>query len=121
MPRPLDRLTIKNASGPFATQLKSELEPWSVTVANAINLQVGPAIASADTISPSSPAHHITGTATINTISVPAGWIGMWIFIPDGLYKLGTSGNIAIASNAVVGRPMFMVYDAGTQLFYPSY
>ncbi|HLG97162.1 MAG TPA: hypothetical protein VKX49_12690 [Bryobacteraceae bacterium] len=83
--------------------------------------QVGTAIASAATIAPTTPVVHVTGTTTINTITVPSGFPkgGTLILIPDGLWSTGTSGNIAIATTGVVSKALLEVWD-GTK-FYPSY
>lgn len=81
---------------------------------------IGGAVASAATISPTGPIFHVTGTTTINTINLPyTGFTGEITIIPDGLWATGTSGNIALASTAVVSKALTMAYD-GTK-WYPSY
>ena len=117
----LDRLTIHHAKGPFASELKQKLEAWSTRVANRVNQSVGPAITSASAVVFSHVAHHVTGTAQIDTISVPNGFEGELRLIPDGAFTLGTSGNIAIASTATVGKMMILHYDPATSKWYPSY
>ena len=87
---------------------------------------VGVALASAATITPTSPMHHITGTTQITTITAPAnltagGMGGCLVLIPDGAWTTGTAGNIALASTAVVNRALTMCYDSGTTKWYPSY
>jgi len=63
---------------------------------------------------------HVVSTGTINTLTPPfSGFRGSVILIPDSAFTTGTSGNIAIASTAVVGKAMTMTYD-GTK-WYPSY
>lgn len=118
MARPIGRLSLPPRAG---HEMKDALEPWSQKVADAVNQEVGKAIASAATVIPAHRVHHITGTTAINTISVHAGFIGEVRFIPDGAFTLGTSGNVAIASTAVVGRLMILQYDPVTSKFYPSY
>ena len=90
------------------------------------SLNVGSAIVSATTIAPSAPLTHVTGTAQINNIGVPpqfaqSGFGGCLRLIPDGAFTTGTSGNIAIASAAVVSRTLEMCYDNATAKWYPSY
>jgi hypothetical protein len=89
-------------------------------------LPVGSAIAAASTITPTSAIHHITGTVQINTITAPSqfaasGMGGCLRLIPDAAFTTGTSGNIAISSNAVVSRALELCYDNGTSKWYPSY
>ena len=89
-------------------------------------LPVGSAIASASTITPTSAIHHITGTVQINTITAPSQFAsssmgGCLRLIPDAAFTTGTSGNIAISSNAVVSRTLELCYDNGTSKWYPSY
>jgi len=91
-----------------------------------VSMNVGRAIASAATIAPTDPLTHVTGTAQINTIAVPpqfaqSGSGGCLRLIPDGAFTTGTSGNIAIASTAVVSRTLEMCYDSATAKWYPSY
>jgi hypothetical protein len=86
---------------------------------------VGGNIASAATIAPVNHITHITGTTTITTITVPnptgsgGSWTGCLVLIPDGLWVTGTSGNIALATTAVVSRAVTECFD-GTK-WYPSY
>jgi len=82
-----------------------------------------PTIASGATIQPQTPVVFISGTTTINTISVPPEMVGggQFILIPTGLWSTGTSGNIALATTAVVNRALIMTYDAVTAKWYPSY
>lgn len=83
-------------------------------------------IASATTIAPVKSLVHITGTATIQTITPPTnlattGQGGCIRLIPDGLFSTNTSGNIALASTAAVSRVLQMCYDNATSKWYPSY
>ena len=87
---------------------------------------VGTALASAATIAPTSPMHHVTGTSQITTITAPAnftvsGMGGCVVLIPDGTWTTGTTGNIALASTATVSRAITMCYDNGASKWYPSY
>jgi hypothetical protein len=81
-------------------------------------------IASAATIAPTKPITFISGTTQINTITAPTGITtsgGQITLIPTGLFTTGTSGNIALATTAVVNRALIMTYDSGTAKWYPSY
>ena len=83
-----------------------------------------PTIASAGTIAPTTSITFISGTTTINTITAPSGIAstgGQITLIPTDLWSTGTSGNIALATTAVVNRALIMIYDAQTAKWYPSY
>jgi hypothetical protein len=86
---------------------------------------MGTAIASAATIAPANGVVHVTGTTQINTITAPSGCLSGYAclvrLIPDGLWTTGTSGNIALATTAVVNRPLDLTYDQATLKWYPSY
>lgn len=89
-------------------------------------LEVGFNIASAATIAPTKSITHVTGTTTISTVTPPTGFTGAnrggcLTLIPDGLWSTNTSGNIALATSAVVNKALTMCYDAGTTKWYPSY
>jgi hypothetical protein len=84
------------------------------------------AVASASTISPptginfSIQIFHISGTTQINTINLPyTGFTGTICLIPDAAFTTGTSGNIALASTAVIKRALYLTYDGSK--WYPSY
>jgi len=79
---------------------------------------VGTIVASATSIAITGDIFHVSGALAINTIT--GGQTGQEIvIIPDGAFTLGTSGNIAIASTAVIGKAMAL-YFYGTKWF-PSY
>jgi hypothetical protein len=83
-----------------------------------------PTVASAATITPTTPILFVSGTTQINTITAPAPISangGQITLIPTGLWTTGTTGNIALASTAVVSRALIMTYDATTTKWYPSY
>ena len=46
---------------------------------------------------------------------------GQITLIPTDLWSTGTSGNIALATTAVVSRALIMTYDHNTTKWYPSY
>ena len=93
------------------------------TVGLFATLNPAPTIASAATIQPLAPITFISGTTTINTITVPAEFVGggQITLIPTALWSTGTSGNIAIATTGVVSKALIMTYDATTTKWYPSY
>lgn len=84
-------------------------------------------IASATTIAPTKSMIRVTGSTTIQTITVPSvfqSYTGaQLVIIPDtgATWATNTSGNIAVASTAVVGKPLIMIYDAYVSKWYPSY
>ena len=87
-------------------------------------LQAGPTIASATTIAPTKLITFISGTTTVQTITPPHSILatgGEITLIPTGIFATNTSGNIALASTAVVSKALKMTYDAGTGKWYPSY
>ena len=92
-------------------------------VGMAATLNPAPTIASAATIQPLTPIVFVSGTTTINTITVPAEFVGggQITIIPTGLLTTGTSGNIALATVGVVSKALIMTYDATTAKWYPSY
>jgi hypothetical protein len=87
------------------------------------NGTTAPTLASAATIQPVTPVVFVSGTTTINTITVPPQMVGggQITLIPAGLWATGTSGNIALATTAVVNRAVIMTYDRATDKWYPSY
>ncbi len=85
------------------------------------NLGVGTAVTSATSITPTGSIFHVTGANEIDTIVLPAGFSGSITMIPDAAFTTATSGNIAIASTAVIGKALIMTYDPGTSKWYPSY
>jgi hypothetical protein len=82
-----------------------------------------PTIASASSISIATKVSFVSGTTTINTIVVPPNVKNSTqiTLIPTGLFLTGISGNIAIATTAVVSKALILTYDATTGKWYPSY
>jgi hypothetical protein len=83
-----------------------------------------PTIASAATIAPTTSIVFVSGTTAIATITppVPLNSIGGQItIIPTGLFTIGTGGNVALGTTAVVGKAIIMTYDPITTKWYPSY
>ena len=80
---------------------------------------VGPALASATTITPSSAIHHVTGSATISTINAPSGFSGPAWLISDAGFSLTTGGNISRAVGPfAAGQLVMVVYDPATATWY---
>ena len=73
-------------------------------------------------ITPSGPVFHVTGTAAITGFTLPVGYVGSQICaIPDAIFTTTTANNIALASTAVVSRPLCWRYDKAANKFYPTY
>lgn len=81
---------------------------------------VGSPIASATTIAPDHGIHHVTGTTQINTITIPwSGFSGTIFLVADGLWSLGTSGNIATAETiSAVNQVVALTYDPTNAKWY---
>jgi hypothetical protein len=89
-------------------------------IGSQLNGVVGPPITSTSTIAPLYGFQHVTGTAAIATITPPyPDFQGDICFIPDGAFTTVTTGNIAVASTAVVSKALYMTYDGSK--WYPSY
>ena len=76
-----------------------------------------------NTIAPTKPISFV-GAGLIKTITAPvgiAGTGGQITLIPTAAFTTDTTGNIAIASTAVIGRAMTLTYDGSTAKWYPSY
>jgi hypothetical protein len=81
-------------------------------------------IASATTIAPTAAITFISGTTAIDTITAPypiSSTGGQITLIPTAIWTTTTSGNIALASTAVVNKALTLFYDATTTKWYPSY
>lgn len=82
----------------------------------------GSDVTSANTITPTGTFFVVSGTTTLKTIVVPAGWSpGNCLAIePTGIFATDTTGNIGlVTSGSVVGRILFMCWDSSK--WYPSY
>lgn len=113
----------------FATGVDIGINGVGVTVKGllqtALPEKVGSNIASASTIAPTAPTHHITGTTPINTITAPTplaqtGGGGVVMLIFDGIAPWTAAGNIAVAGTPSVGQQVIFTYDNATSLWYPS-
>lgn len=82
---------------------------------------VGGTLASAATIAVTHQIHKVSGTAEIATITPPyTAFTGVVILIPTGIFTTATSGNIGLASTAVVGKALIMTMHSDGK-WYPSY
>ncbi len=111
-------VTIGSANGgtiTFASQATYRL------LATSIPAQTIP---SANTIAPINPITFVSGTQLISTITPPpliALTGGQITLIPTGAWSTNLTGNIALASTAIVNRALILTYDSTTQKWYPSY
>lgn len=88
------------------------LFPQIAGLGGAVNYTVGPVLASAATIAPTFAIHHVSGTATITTITVPwTGFTGPITLVPDAAWSLATGGNIASAYTAIANSPVLVEFD----------
>ena len=80
----------------------------------------------ANTLSPTGPFHHITGTTVIKTIVVPTGYIegGEVTFVNDGSgagLTWDATGNIAVAGTfTTAASAVTFVFDQGSAKWHPS-
>lgn len=87
--------------------------------------RIGSTLASASTVAPTGMVTHITGTTTINTITVPtsvnqASFTPFVIFVFDGVAPWSAAGNIAVAGTpTTAGTAVLFVYDPATVKWYP--
>jgi hypothetical protein len=98
---------------------------------NAVGTRAPPTIASAATIAPTAPVSFVSGVTAINTITPPPSIQGMNLgsgsyggqitLIPTGLWSTGITGNIALATTAVVSKALTLSYDSVSAKWYPSY
>jgi hypothetical protein len=98
---------------------------WGIDCSGVTHWQFGPNLGSGATITVSAPVHRVYGVAAISTITPPsscliAGTACTVTLLPFGAWSVTTGGNIAIASSALIGQPMTLIYDPGTSLWYPG-
>lgn len=90
-------------------------------VGSFLNSIVGPDIASAATIAPTSRCHHVTGTAAIVNITVPyAGFQGEVILIADGIWTWTAAGNIGVLGTATAGNGVAVRFFFDGNKWWPS-
>lgn len=90
-----------------------------------INAKFGSPVASASTITPTGNVFHVTGTTSIDTISLPPGCVSgvscTITIIPDASFATTTAGNIIKVITTVINQALIITYDPGTAKWYPSY
>lgn len=84
--------------------------------------KVGPALASAATIVPTHPVHHVTGVVAIVNITPPwEGFSGPLELIADAIWTWTAAGNIFVAGTVTAaGRVHRFTYDRKTSKWYPD-
>jgi hypothetical protein len=114
--------TVEIPDAQWLRDLVAATQSWAFgTHQNLQTNQVfrGPDLASAATLTASYPMHHVTGTATITTISALATFSGGLLFlVNDGAWSLGTGGNIASAYTPPAGGVALLLFDPVAQLWY---
>jgi hypothetical protein len=106
----------------YRSLLQDELRQHDHDIIGQLNSQVqsvGAALKSAGTLTLTNPIHHVSGVQAIKTIEPPEGFTGPVWLVPDGLWTTIVGGNIGLASTAVVGRVLMLVFDGKT--WWPSY
>ena len=120
-----NQVPLNQYLGSLAYQSAKNAAIESLSITQPISTpSFAPTIASATTIAPVNYITFISGTAAIVNITptaIMANGGGKLILIPTGVFTTTTAGNIALASTAIVGRTMTMVYDSNTTKWYPSY
>jgi len=116
--------TIQRALSSFLTQAHSWtlLQTFNGSIRSPFqNFNASSVLTSGATIAPTNGIHHVSGTAAIGTITVPAACTPTCVItlVPDGIFTTTTGGNVSLASTAVVGRALIMTWD-GTK-WNPSY
>jgi hypothetical protein len=102
----------------FSSSLTSAINKLTEQ-ANA-DVTIGAVLVAAPTIKVHAQFHHVAGTAAIKDIIAPSGFTGGAIhLIPDGLWTTVTGGNIGVATTAVVGKVLALIFDGA--MYWPSY
>ncbi len=96
-------------------------QPPAIQSTGFLALATGATVASGTKVTATGQVFAVSGTAAIATIDVP--WAGTFtgplVLIPTGAWTTNTTGNIALASTAVVNKAMIMTYV--NSKWYPSY
>ena len=123
-------LTISNSTTNTSTNAGALVVTGGVGIGSGLVVNLiargswSPTIASTSTISPTYAINFVSGSAIINTITAPSPILyssGQITLIPTGLWTISTSGNVALASTAVISKALIMTFDGGTNKWYPSY
>lgn len=83
------------------------------------NLQPAPVtVASTTTISPSTFVTFVSGTVQITTVTPPVTGQHLLVLIPTGQFTTVTTGNLSVATTAVVGDPLLLFYNPLEAKYY---
>jgi len=135
-PKPPDRISLSPQLRKWLTESVVKWRADLIRVLNADSQQVhrelntlvstvGPTLESAPEITVTAPIHHVSGVATITTITVPhdpskpSDFSGPIWLIADGMWALAPGGNIAIAKAPVVGQAVNLLFDVASATWYP--
>jgi len=79
-------------------------------------------VASAATVTAPGQFFHITGTAAVSTINLPANFIagGLFWVVFDSTASFTTGGNIGVAVTGAAGKMVVMAYDPNTSKWYST-
>lgn len=117
-------INVLNGNQWLCSSVTGKVVPGFANVADAPGVTAAVASA-AGKITPSGPLFHVTGTAAVTGFNIPVGFdptgSGPICAIPDALFTTTNANNIALATTAVVSKPICWVYDANSTKFYPSY
>jgi len=117
------RVYIKKDGGTLAERMRFTADALRLDVPIGGLSQAPTLTITANAIAPTKPISFV-GAGLIKTITAPLGITGTGgqiTLIPTAAFTTDATGNIAIASTAVIGRAMTMTYDGGTAKWYPSY
>ncbi len=80
-------------------------------------------VASTTNITLNSDITIVSGTAAVETIigQFGGGFGGVAVLVPTAAFTTVTTGNVAIASTAVIGKALIMTFVKSTGKWYPSY
>lgn len=82
---------------------------------------IGSPLASATTITPTNDIHHLTGTGTITTITIPPSFKGSVTLICDSTAQFNTGGNFGRAFTCVGGETVTWTLDDVSGNWYPNH
>ena len=119
--------SISNVAKLDIAQTFSGIQEFSAGITGVLSYTASvPTIASATTISITTPIAFISGSVTIQTINAPSSMSaisGQITLIPSAGagWSTNTSGNIALGTTAVVNKALIMTWNSTTAKWYPSY
>ena len=111
-------------AGPLNDRVKAFGEYWDKffiytrNFLNRVDTSTVTSIASAATIMPTRAIQPVTGTATIDTISVPSDFGGILTLLSVDGFSLTTGGNIAASKILGVGEAVDLYFNILDSLWY---